>query len=43
VTERCDKMLMPIRGRGDYNHLSLRVAIGIVLDRILGKRGGDHE
>ena len=43
VTERCDKMLMSIRGRGDYNHLSLRVAIGIVLDRILGKRGGDHE
>jgi hypothetical protein len=43
VTEQCDRMLMPIRGRGDYNHLSLRVAIGIILDRILGERGGDHE
>ncbi len=43
VTEQCERMLMPIRGRGDYNHLSLRVAIGIILDRILGERGGDHE
>ena len=43
VTEQCESMLMPIRGRGDYNHLSLRVAIGIILDRILGERGEDHE
>ena len=43
VIEQCERMLMPIRGRGDYNHLSLRVAIGIILDRILGERGGDHE
>ena len=43
VTERCEKMLTPIRGRSDYNHLPLRVAIGIILDRILGERGGDHE
>jgi hypothetical protein len=43
VTGQCESMLMPIRGRGDYNHLSLRVAIGIILDRILGERGGDHE
>jgi len=43
VTEQCGRMLMPIRGKGDYNHLSLRVAIGIILDRILGERGGDHE
>ena len=42
VTERCEKMLMPIRGNGEYNHLSLRVAIGIILDRLLGE-GGDHE
>ncbi len=39
----CDRMLEPIMGSGDYNHLSLRVAIGIVIDRILGKRGGIHE
>jgi hypothetical protein len=43
VTEQCERMLMPIRGKGDYNHLSLRVAIGIILDRILGERGEDHE
>jgi hypothetical protein len=34
---------MPIRGKGDYNHLSLRVAIGIILDRIFGERGGWNE
>jgi hypothetical protein len=43
VTAQCESMLMPIRGHGDYNHLSLRVAIGIILDRILGERGEDHE
>ena len=43
VVGRCDKMLMPIKGKGDYNHLSLRVAIGIILDRIFGERGGWDE
>lgn len=43
ITDRCERMLMPIRGEGDYNHLSLRVAIGIVLDRLLGERGGSDE
>ena len=43
VVDRCDKMLMPIKGKGDYNHLSLRVAIGIILDRIFGERGGCDE
>jgi len=41
--EMCEKMLMPIKGAGDYNHLSLRVALGIILDRIFGERGGNHE
>jgi hypothetical protein len=40
VVERCEKMLVPIKGEGNYNHLSLRVAIGIILDRIFGERGG---
>jgi hypothetical protein len=40
VVGKCDRMLMPINGKGDYNHLSLRVAIGIILDRIFGVRGG---
>jgi len=41
--EICDKMLEPIKGISDYNHLSLRVAIGIILDRIFGIRGGKDE
>jgi hypothetical protein len=43
VVDQCEKMLMPIRGKGDYNHLSLRVALGIILDRIFGARGGYNE
>ena len=43
TVELCDKMLMPVRGSGDYNHLSLRVALGIILDRIFGERGGKDE
>jgi hypothetical protein len=39
----CEKMLMPIKGTGEYNHLSLRVALGIILDRIFGERGGKDE
>jgi hypothetical protein len=38
IVERCERTLEPIRGRGDYNHLSLRVAIGIILDRLFGRR-----
>jgi len=43
VVERCERMLMPIRGKGDYNHLSLLVALGIILDRLFGERGGHNE
>lgn len=43
VTDLCDKMLVPVKGSGDYNHLSLRVAMGIILDRIFGQRGGYDE
>jgi hypothetical protein len=43
VVDQCEKMLVPIRGGGDYNHLSLRVAVGIILDRIFGERGGSDE
>jgi len=31
-----DLMLEPIRGVGDYNHLSVRAAVAIILDRLLG-------
>jgi hypothetical protein len=37
VTALGESMLLPVRGSGEYNHLSLRVAIGIILDRILGR------
>lgn len=43
IVEICEKMLQPIRGNGDYNHLSLRVALGIILDRLFGERGGYNE
>jgi hypothetical protein len=36
IVGSCEKTLLPIMGRGEYNHLSLRVAIGIILDRLLG-------
>ncbi|MCX7965229.1 MAG: RNA methyltransferase [Syntrophorhabdaceae bacterium] len=43
TVEICDRMLEPIRGTYEYNHLSLRVAIGIILDRLFGERGGKNE
>jgi hypothetical protein len=43
VMGHCENTLLPIRGQGEYNHLSLRVAIGIILDRLLGARGGQDE
>ncbi len=43
VVDLCEKMLVPIKGKGNYNHLSLRVALGITLDRIFGERGGRDE
>jgi hypothetical protein len=43
MVEACEGTLLPINGIGDYNHLSLRVAIGIILDRLLGSRGGEYE
>jgi len=33
---RCDYVLEPVRGFSDFNHLSVRSAIAIVLDRWLG-------
>jgi hypothetical protein len=36
VADRADVMLEPIRGAGDYNHLSVRAAGAIILDRLRG-------
>ena len=43
IVSGCERTLLPIRGPGEYNHLSLRVAIGIILDRLFGVRGGANE
>ncbi len=32
-----NQVLTPIRGRSEFNHLSVRSAVGIVLDRLFGK------
>ncbi len=36
IVERCDYLLEPIQGPGDYNHLSVRSAAAIILDRLFG-------
>ncbi len=33
--DKCDYILKPIWGRGDFNHLSVRSAVSIILDRLL--------
>jgi len=38
VTERADAVVEPIRGPTDYNHLSVRSAAAIILDRLCGAR-----
>lgn len=37
TVESCDFILEPIRGAGNYNHLSVRSAVSIILDRLLGE------
>ncbi len=36
VLEQADSVLTPIRGNTEYNHLSVRSAVSIILDRLLG-------
>ena len=38
VLEQADNILEPIRGAGAYNHLSVRSAAAILLDRLRGAR-----
>ncbi len=38
VLQACDGILCPIEGGSAYNHLSVRSAVAIVLDRLLGGR-----
>ena len=37
VIERCDHILAPLKGPGEYNHLSVRSAAAVVLDRLMGR------
>ena len=37
VMEQADYILAPIYGPGEYNHLSVRSAVSIILDRLLGE------
>jgi hypothetical protein len=34
---RADYILEPLAGAGDYNHLSVRSAVSIILDRLMGR------
>lgn len=38
VMDMSDYILEPIRGNSDYNHLSVRSAVSIILDRLLGEK-----
>jgi len=38
VIERVDYLLPPIWGPGEYNHLSVRAAAAVILDRLRGRR-----
>lgn len=37
LIETCDVILPPIMGESDFNHLSVRAAVAIVLDRVAGR------
>jgi tRNA (guanine37-N1)-methyltransferase len=37
VIDMADFMLEPIEGKNEYNHLSVRTAAGIILDRLAGR------
>jgi tRNA (guanine37-N1)-methyltransferase len=42
ILDRCDYLLVPVGGMSEYNHLSVRSAVAIILDRWMGlniKRG----
>jgi hypothetical protein len=41
--EQVDFVLEPIRGASDYNHLSVRAAVAIVLDRLMGRGAQQNE
>lgn len=38
LIDACDVILPPIEGRSEFNHLSVRAAVAIILDRVAGDR-----
>ena len=38
MRERADMILDAVRGPGEYNHLSVRAAASVILDRLAGRR-----
>lgn len=40
VFEQADMVLAPVQGPSNYNHLSVRAAAAIIMDRLLGRRSG---
>lgn len=43
IMEECDYILEPIEGLAGYNHLPVREAAAIIVDRLLGSRPGARE
>lgn len=41
LLEACDGVVAAIRGGGSYNHLSVRAAVAITLDRLFGEQGAN--
>ena len=41
LMEKVDAVLPSINGSGEFNHLSVRSAVSIILDRLLGNREGN--
>ncbi len=37
IEDMCDYRLEPIRGKASYNHLPVRAAVAIILDRLIGE------
>ena len=37
VMEMVDSTLPPVKGPGEFNHLSVRSAVSIILDRLLSR------
>ncbi|GMU19236.1 MAG: hypothetical protein AMXMBFR12_04280 [Candidatus Babeliales bacterium] len=42
ILDRCDFLLVPVEGMTNYNHLSVRSAVAVILDRWLGLNIGSH-